>query len=146
MPDYRVYLGSCSTYDPDGIKTILQSALKELPLDKPITGNVVIKPNLVMAHPKVATDGYSRPEVIEAILRFIHTDGKGVASIDIVEKSGLGVTTASMFRWAGYRKLIRKYPVHLRAMEERPQSTVVLHKGKVHTHLTGDCMKGVIVI
>ena len=49
------------------------------------------------------------PEVVEAVLRLIGRRGRSVRSIDIVEKSGLGVTTASMFRWAGYRDLARRY-------------------------------------
>lgn len=136
MDRYSVYLGSCPTYDPVEILSVLQKAFQGVPPSKAITGRVVIKPNLVMAHPRIATDGFTRPEVIEAIVRLIQSHGNDVKMIDIVEKSGLGVTTAGMFRWAGYRKLSRKFLVHLRAMEERPQSTVVLKNGKVHTHLT----------
>jgi len=46
------------------------------------------------------------------------------------------VTTSTAFRNAGYRKLARQYSAKLRAMEERRRSTVVLEKGKVHTHLS----------
>lgn len=135
MKTYHVYLGSCPDYNPHRVKSILEFALDGIPLAKPITGRVVIKPNLVMAHPKVATECFTRREVIEGIIRFIQTNGKDVEKIDIVEKSGLGVTTASMFRYAGYRKLTKKYPVKLRAMEERPRTKVVLENGQVHTHI-----------
>jgi len=133
---YPVYLGACPEYDADKITAVISEALRVVPLQKPISGKVVIKPNLVMAHPKIATDGYTRSEVIEAILRTVQTHGKDVKKVDIVEKSGLGVTTASMFRWAGYRKLTRKYPVKLRAMEEGRQTKVVLNKGRVHAYIT----------
>lgn len=136
MKTYPVYLGSCTDYDTDRITRVLEKALGSIRLSKPIAGKVVIKPNLVMAHPKVATESYTRKEVVASILRVVQSRGTGVEKIDIVEKSGLGVTTASMFRWAGYKKLVREYPVKLRAMEERPRSLVVLQNARVHTHLS----------
>jgi uncharacterized protein (DUF362 family) len=136
MDKYPVYLDTCPTYDVDRIVSIIEQALENIPLTKPISGRVVIKPNLVMAHPKIATEGFTRKEVIEGILRTIQTKGENVRKIDIVEKSGLGVTTASMFRWAGYKKLTRKYPVKLRAMEERPICKVVLQNGCLHPYIS----------
>jgi uncharacterized protein (DUF362 family) len=135
MKTCHVYLGTCPDYNPGRVKSIIEFALDGIPLAKPISGRVVIKPNLVMAHPKVAPECFTRREVIEGILRFVQTNGKDVEKIDIVEKSGLGVTTASMFRYAGYKKLTRKYPVKLRAMEERPRTRAVLEHGRVHTHI-----------
>ena len=136
MQKYTVYLGSCSTYRPDNVNSILKKALETIPLAQPVSGKIVIKPNLVMAHPCIATDGYTRKEVIEGILRLIADRGSNIQKIDIVEKSGLGVTTASMFKWAGYKELTKHYPVKLRPMEERPQVPVILKKGKIHQSVT----------
>jgi uncharacterized protein (DUF362 family) len=136
MKTYAVYIGDCSGYDTDRIADILRAALDDIPFRKPLTGRVVIKPNLVMAHPKIATEGYTRPQVIEAILRVVLERGKRIQDIAVVEKSGLGVTTASMFRWAGYKPLPRRYPVRLCAMEEIPHATMVLERGRVHRHVT----------
>jgi uncharacterized protein (DUF362 family) len=133
---YPVYAAACEQYDVERISAVIEEALKVVPLKKPLTGKVVIKPNLVMAHPKVATESYTRPEVVEGILRLIRARGRDVEKIDIVEKSGLGVTTAAMFRHAGYRRLKGKYPVRLRAMEERPRVKVVLEHGRVHSHVS----------
>ena len=136
MVKYPVYLGTCPSYSTNNIVAIIEQALEKIPLSKPVSGRVVIKPNIVMAHPKIATEGFTRKEVIEGIIRTIQTKGENVRKIDIVEKSGLGVTTASMFRWAGYKKLTRKYPVKLRAMEERPVTKVVLHRGRLHPYIS----------
>jgi uncharacterized protein (DUF362 family) len=136
MKTYTVYVGFCSEYDPLRIAEIIRLALDAIPLRKFPSGNVVIKPNLVMAHPKVATETYTRKEVIDAIIRVVRERGRNVRKIDIVEKSGLGVTTASMFRWAGYRELAREHSVRLRAMEEGKRSVVVLEKGKLHRHIS----------
>jgi uncharacterized protein (DUF362 family) len=136
MKKYQVYLGSCPGYNTDNVAAIIAQALEKTPLAKPIAGKVVIKPNLVMAHPKVATECFTRSEVMAGVLKILRDRGKDIEKIDIVEKSGLGVTTATMFRHAGYRQLKRKYGVKLRAMEERRRSTVVLEKGRRHSHIT----------
>jgi uncharacterized protein (DUF362 family) len=132
---YTVYLGACEEYNPDSVAAIIHQALEKIPLNKPITGKVVIKPNLVMAHKKVATDCYTRKEVVEGVIKTLQSKGKDIEKMDIVEKSGLGIATATQYRNAGY-KTLRKYGVKLRAMEERKRTTVVLEKGIVHSHIS----------
>ena len=55
-----VYLGACPEYDPAKISTIINRAMKVINLRKPVRGKVVIKPNLVMAHPKIADECFTR--------------------------------------------------------------------------------------
>lgn len=136
MSKYPVYLGRCTQYNSEKIFEVLQSALTVVPLSKKISGKIVIKPNLVLAHPRIATDGFTRAEVIESVLRLILSEAPDKTSIEIVEKAGLGVTTAGMFRWAGYKKLTKKYPVKLRSMEESKQAILVLKNSKTHKHIT----------
>jgi uncharacterized protein (DUF362 family) len=136
MRKYRVFLGACPAYHAEDIKDVIREGLTQIKLQKSITGRITIKPNLVMAHPKVATDGYTRPEVIDGILANLNLAKKTNHCVKIVEKSGLGVTTQSMFRWAGYRALARQYPVRLVAMEESRHTRVVLQKSKVHPYVT----------
>ncbi|MCP5046922.1 MAG: DUF362 domain-containing protein [bacterium] len=131
---FPVYLGACDDYNPDTISNIIQQALTEIPLLKPVTGKIVIKPNLVMVHPKVATECHTRKEVVEGVIKTLQAKGNAVQKIDIVENCGLGASTSTMFHNAGYKKL-RKYGVKLRPMEERRRTTVVLEKGKLHTHI-----------
>jgi uncharacterized protein (DUF362 family) len=133
---YTVYIGACEEYSVEKIDKVIGRALQEIPLKRPLTGKVVIKPNLVMAHPRIATETYTRKEVVEGVIRYVQEKGQAIEAVDVVEKSGLGVTTASMFRYAGYKKLKRKYGVGLRAMEERPRVKQVLQKGQVHSHIT----------
>ncbi len=135
MKPYSVFLGACSTYSPQNITQLIHTAVQQGVVTHTPRGKVVIKPNLVMSHPKVATESFTRKEVIEGILEFI-TPSDHIHKIDICEKSGLGVTTSTMFRNAGYHQLQKRYPVRCRAMEERPQARVVLHKGRIHRHLT----------
>ncbi|NQT27057.1 DUF362 domain-containing protein [candidate division KSB1 bacterium] len=132
----RVFLGNCSAYHAEDIKDVIREGLSQLALTKPISGRITIKPNLVMAHPKVATDGYTRAEVIGGILANLNLKKSSEKCVKIVEKSGLGVTTQSAYRWAGYRALARQYPIRLVAMEESRRTRVVLQKSKVHPHVT----------
>lgn len=131
-----MFLGRCDAYEADPIYSILTQAFESIRPSKSISGKVVIKPNLCFTHPKITSDSFTHATVAEAILRLIHDHGRDVDRVNIVEKSGLGVTTASMFRWAGYRRLKKQYPVKLCAMEERPQRKVVLEKGRVHRYIT----------
>ena len=132
MKPYKVIIASCPDYNPDTIAELLLNALPQLKLTKPITGNIAIKPNLVMAHPKVATESFTNSAVIEGILRTILQVGKEIKKISIVEKSGLGITTATAFRHAGYRRIARKYQAKLVAMEESRQVRIGLDNGKLH--------------
>ncbi|MBN2415033.1 DUF362 domain-containing protein [bacterium] len=135
MKTYPVYLGACDTYDSAAIHSVLKTALDHVTPARPPYGKVVIKPNLVMAHPRVATDGFTRPEVVEGVIRLVRETGNDVERIDISEASGLGITTGGGYRWAGYRRL-KKLGVRMRAMEEHPQKVVTLEKGRLHKHLT----------
>jgi uncharacterized protein (DUF362 family) len=136
MKKTAVYLGACPEYNPERIASIIREAVKRIGLPKPVRGRVVIKPNLVMAHPKVATEAYTRGEAVEGMLIVLKDWNDAIDKVDIVEKSGLGVSTASMFRWAGYPSVAKRYGARLRAMEEIPHKTVVLQNGKVHRHIS----------
>jgi len=135
MAKYTVYLGSCDSYRSETIFSVLKTAMDHVQLKQPPFGRVVIKPNIVMAHPGVATDGFTRPEVVEGIVRLVRETGSNVERIDISEASGLGITTSGGYRWAGYRRL-RKQGVRKRAMEECRRKVVTLEKGRLHKHIT----------
>ena len=136
MKTFPVYVGRCAGYDSEKIAAVIRNGMKAIGFSRPISGKIVVKPNLVMAHPKVATECYTRPEVVEAVVQVLRERGRDIRKIDIVEKSGLGVTTASMFRWAGYRGLRKRCGARLVAMEEGRHSTVVLRNGRIHHHIT----------
>lgn len=135
MKPYRVYLGACSEYSAEKISALISDAYQKGVFSKRPFGKIVIKPNLVMAHPKVATESFTRKQVIEGILKFLSNKERDIEKIDICEKSGLGVTTSTMFRNAGYYQLKKRYPVKCCAMEERRKTKLVLKKGVIHSHL-----------
>ena len=136
MNPYFVYLGRCQEYNPELIAAVLSKALTQRPQNLPAQGRIVIKPNLVMAHPKIATEAYTRKEVVAGLLTYLQGQSIQMDQIDIVEKSGLGITTSAMYRYAGYRDLKKSYGVRLVAMEESRQQQVELPEGKVHHRIT----------
>ena len=133
---FNVYLGACAAYDSQQIATVIRAGLEAIQFNGSMTGHVVIKPNLVMAHPAVATEGYTRPDVVDALLTLLRQEHPQIRKLDIVEKSGLGITTTAMFKYAGYHKLRKKHGVRLRAMEAIPKVEVRLHNGQAHQSVT----------
>jgi uncharacterized protein (DUF362 family) len=136
MSVFKVYIGRCDEYNPVQIATVVTEALKKIKLKKSIHGKVVIKPNLVMAHPKVAPQAFTRVEVVEGLLQVLKKDSHDITQISIVEKSGLGVCTSTMYRHAGYINLKKNYDIKLCSMEEGAQVRVVLEHGRLHANVT----------
>jgi len=136
MEKHTVYLGACPDYRPARIADVIRRGFTHIHPKIPLAGHVVIKPNLVMAHTAVAPEGYTRKELLDGLLQTLPSISGDISRIDIVEKSGLGVTTSSMFKNAGYHDLRKKYGVGLRSMEEGPQIRVILEHGTVHDQVT----------
>ncbi len=88
--------------------TLLQDAGIEKEL--PVGGNIVLKPNLVVAKP--AADGATtHPEIVEGFLRFLKDHGR--ENITIAEGSWLGETTDRAFERCGFKALAKKFGVKL---------------------------------
>ncbi|MFQ6089771.1 MAG: DUF362 domain-containing protein [Candidatus Methanofastidiosia archaeon] len=129
MPKFKVYVARCEDYDPLKISKIIKKGMKILGVKK-IKGKVIIKSNLVSPHPIVAPSGFTRPEVLSALISLL--DG---CEIKIVEKSGIGVPTAKAFKHAGYDDL-RKKGVELKEIELSEKMKVTLEKGEIHREIT----------
>ena len=123
-------------YSPEIIKEIIQQGLEDFGLSSRINGKITIKPNVVMAHPKIAPSAFTRAEFLDGLIGSL-TDGKNTSSkIVIAEKSGAGLPTARMFKHAGYPMLKKKQRIKLLPIEESRKATVSLQKGEVHTKIT----------
>ncbi len=131
----RVILRLMPDYDPEKIAVVVREGLAALGLSRRIGGRVVIKPNVVMAHRKIAPSAYTRPEFMDGVLRALRADAAAGASFTIAEKSGAGLPTPRFFRRAGYRALRKAHPVRLLAIEEAPKIHVPLAQGRLHDHI-----------
>lgn len=117
----RVFLGRCEEYNVEKMARVMQEGMKALGMER-ISGKITIKPNVVMAHHKVADSCYTRPEFLQALISIVGTD------VTIMERSGIGMPTRRAFRRAGYSKLknVQLYPT-----EENRKINVELAKGRV---------------
>jgi len=132
----KVILRNCPDYDPAVIERIIREGLDELGLTGRVRGRVTIKPNIVMAHPKVAPSGYTRPEFMDGLLRAVESLPPSEHKITIVEKCGAGVPTSRMFRRAGYYRLRRTHSVRVLPVEEAAKRKIRLARGVVHETIT----------
>ncbi|MDP2913919.1 MAG: DUF362 domain-containing protein, partial [Candidatus Aminicenantes bacterium] len=131
MSKPRVILRRAPVYDPAAIEKIVREGLDELALADRVKGRVTIKPNVVMAHARVAPSAYTRPEFLEGLVRALKSRPE-VGPITVAEKCGAAIPTSRMFRRAGYYKLKKKLGFRLIPIEEGKRTTVALPKGVVH--------------
>lgn len=131
MSKPKVILRRAPVYDPEAIEKIVREGLDELGLADRVKGRVTIKPNVVMAHAKVAPSAYTRPEFVEGLVRALKGRPE-VGPITVAEKCGAAIPTSRMFRRADYYRLKRKYGFRLIPIEEGKRTTVALLKGVIH--------------
>ncbi len=132
----KIIIRKAPDYTPEIIQKIIQEGIEDFGLASQIKGRITIKPNVVMANPKIAPSAFTRAEFLDGLLSALAEEKKEELRIIIAEKTGAGLPTARMFRHAGYFKLKRKHKIKLLPIEETKKKTVHLHKGEVHTKVT----------
>lgn len=132
----KVIIRKIQNYNPEEIKSIVSSGLKELNLLDRIQGKITLKPNLVLAHHKVAPSAYTRHEFLDGVLAALEEKDSGIDKIIIAEKTGVGLPTSRIFRHAGYYNLKKKHNIRLLPIEEAKKQNVRLKKGKIHQTIT----------
>lgn len=132
----KVIIKKIQNYYPEEIKSVISLGLQKLDLLDKIRGRITIKPNLVLAHHKMAPSAYTRPEFIDGLLSALEENDAGLDKITIAEKTGVGLPTTRMFRHAGYYKLKKKHKIRLLPIEEAKKEKVHLKNGKIHQTIT----------
>jgi uncharacterized protein (DUF362 family) len=132
----RVILRQVPDYAPERIRSVIKEGLEELCLVPSSHQHITIKPNVVMAHHKVAPSAYTRPEFLDGLLQALQDSDCNRPQITITEKCGAGIPTTRMFRRAGYFKLKKKHNIKLFPIEEARKVIIPLRKGKVHSQIT----------
>ncbi len=132
----NVILRRLPSYDPDRIEGIIKEGLEDLGLTSKVKGRITIKPNVVMAHHKIAPSAYTRPEFLDGVLGAIANSNGSAKSVTLAEKTGAGLPTTRMMRRAGYYRLKRKHKIKLLPIEESKKISIPLKKGKVHDKIT----------
>jgi uncharacterized protein (DUF362 family) len=133
----KVIIRKAPDYNPVLIQKIIKEGLEEFGLTAKACGRITIKPNVVMAHPKVTPSAYTRAEFLDGLISVLEEgQGEGGSKIVIAEKCGAAIPTFRMFRRAGYYRLKKKHKIKLQPIEEARKKTVPLKKGKIHKKIT----------
>jgi uncharacterized protein (DUF362 family) len=131
----RVILRHVPDYDQKRIQSVIKEGLEEFGLIHSNHQRITIKPNVVMAHHKVAPSAYTRPEFLEGLLQALLSGNDVSPQITITEKCGAAIPTSRMFRRAGYYKLQKKHNIRVLPIEEAKKEKVSLKKGKIHSRI-----------
>ena len=132
----KVIVRRALDYSPEVIKNIVQEGLSEFNLSSKVKGRITIKPNVVMAHHKVAPSAFTRPEFLDGLLGALTDGNNDATNIVLAEKTGAGLPTSRMFRRAGYYNLKKKHKIKLLPIEESRKKTISLQRGEVHQEVT----------
>ncbi len=86
MPDHKVIIRRCNEYDPDLISKIIKEGMEELGV-KPF-GNILLKPNTVLAHQEVFPYAFTRKEILDGMLKATKEVAENVKEISVGERCG----------------------------------------------------------
>jgi uncharacterized protein (DUF362 family) len=134
----KVLIRTVPDYDPSLIKQAIQDGLAEFGLSETHPSDITIKPNVVMAHHKIAPSAFTRSEFLDGMIQALLDDKDPSPKITVTEKCGAGIPTSRMFRRAGYYALKKRHHFKLQTIEESKKKKILLQKGKVHDRITTD--------
>ena len=132
----KVIIRRAPNYHPEEIEQIIREGLSQFELNPQAQGHITIKPNVVVAHHKIAPSAFTCPEFLDGLLSALEDGKRNEPKIVIAEKCGAGMPTSRMFRRAGYYKLKKKHKIELLPIEEARKKTISLQKGKIHKDIT----------
>ncbi len=134
----RVYVREVTEYNPSRIKQVIQDGLSIFNLIGSNHSQIVIKPNVVMAHHKVSPSAYTRSEFLDGLIQALRDSRNAASKITITEKCGAGIPTSRMFRRAGYFSLKKRHGrgIKLLPIEEAKKKKISLKNGRIHRKIT----------
>jgi uncharacterized protein (DUF362 family) len=122
---HRVLIMRCNAYDPDRIRGIVKEGMLELGV-RP-TGRVLLKPNVVMAHPEIFPHAFTRKEFLDGVIGATKETAVDAKEIAVGERSGITIPTRYNFKNAGYPEVFRKHKVKVYHFDEVKQVPVSIH-------------------
>ena len=124
---HKVMIMRCGDYDPEKICGIVKEGMEELDI-RP-TGRILLKPNVVIAHPEVFPHAFTRKEFLDGIISATKAKAENIREVAVGERSGITLPTRWAFKNAGYAEVIKKHKVKTYYFDEVKQVPVKL-KGK----------------
>jgi uncharacterized protein (DUF362 family) len=106
---HKVLIMQCDAYDPDRIAGIIKDGMEELGVVP--FGRILLKPNVVLAHPRFFPNAYTRGEFLDGVVAAVKSRAASIKEIAVGERSGITVPTRFNFKNAGYPEVIKKYGI-----------------------------------
>jgi len=125
----KVLIMRCNRYDADRIAGIIKEGMEELKAVP--TGRVLLKPNVVIAHPDVFPYAFTRKEFLSGAIAATKQMAPGASEIAVGERSGITLPTRWTFKNAGYPEVIKTHGVKAYYFDEVQQVPVKI--GNNHT-------------
>jgi uncharacterized protein (DUF362 family) len=89
-------------------------------------GRVLLKPNVVLAHPQVFPNAYTRSEFLDGVVAAVKSRAEAVKEIAVGERSGITIPTRFNFKNAGYGDVIEKHGIKAYYFDESKHVPVQL--------------------
>ena len=125
---HKVLIMRCDAYDPDRIAGIIKDGMEELRVVP--SGRILLKPNVVLAHPRFFPNAYTREEFLDGVVAAVKSRAASIKEIAVGERSGITVPTRFNFKYAGYREVIKKYDIKAYYFDECKHVAVPLKNAK----------------
>jgi uncharacterized protein (DUF362 family) len=123
---HKVLIRRCDEYDPDRIRGIVNEGMGELGV-KP-SGRVLLKPNVVIAHPEMFPHAFTRKEFLDGVIAATKDQAENVKELAVGERCGLTLATRWAFKNAGYPEVLKRHGVKAHYFDETKQVPVELKK------------------
>jgi len=121
---HKVLIMRCDEYDPEKISYIVKGGMEELGV-KP-SGRILLKPNVVIAHPEVFPHAFTRKEFLDGVITATKERVEGMEELAVGERSGITLATRFNFKNAGYPEVIKKHKIKAYYFDEVKQVPVEL--------------------
>ncbi len=127
--EHRVLIMRCDEYDSEKIAGIVKEGMQELGVTP--SGNILLKPNVVMAHPDFFPYAFTRKEFLDGVIAATKELARDVKEISVGERSGIVIPTRYNFKNAGYPEVIKKHKIKAHYFDEVKQVPVSIKGAKV---------------
>jgi len=121
---HKVLIMRCETYDADKIHGIIKEGMEEMGV-RP-TGRILLKPNVVIAHPEVFPHAFTRKEFLDGVISATKAKAEKAREIAVGERSGITMPTRWTFKNAGYPEVFKKHSIKVHYFDEVTQVPVEL--------------------
>ena len=120
--NHKVLIMRCDTYDAEKIASIVKEGMQELGVTP--SKRILLKPNVVLAHPEVFPHAFTRSEFLDGVIAATKELARDVEEIAVGERSGITIPTRYSFKHAGYPAVLKKHKIKAYYFDEVKQIPV----------------------